>query len=191
MIAFLLLELALAVPLPARVVEPGCITMNTKDLPLASRQSPLDSLSFTVGKTAVKVCYGRPSARGRTMLGGEAVPYGRLWRTGANEPTMMHVDGPLTIAGVSVPAGTYSLYTIPGAAEWRVIVNRSITQWGEEHGYTAAVKAREAGTGRVTAERVTTPVDTLTFQADSASGGAAALVLTWEKTRVRIPLAAR
>ena len=191
MIAFLLLELALAVPHPARVIEPGCITMNTKDLPLASRQSPLDSLSFTVGKTAVKVCYGRPSARGRTMLGGEAVPYGRLWRTGANEPTMMHVDGPLTIAGVSVPAGTYSLYTIPGAAEWRVIVNRSITQWGEEHEYTAAVKAREAGTGRVTAESVTTPVDTLTFQADSASGGAAALVLTWEKTRVRIPLAAR
>jgi len=94
-----------------------------RKLPLATRQSPLDSLSFTVGKAEVKVCYGRPSLRGRKMIGGEAVPYGKLWRTGSNEPTMIHTTGPITVAGVALAPGSYSLYTIPGPKEFEVILN--------------------------------------------------------------------
>ena len=86
-------------PLPsalARSADPACVTMNTQQLPLDKRKSPLDSTSFTVGGKTVKVCYGRPSLRGRQMLGGEAVPFGQIWRTGANEPTMIHATGPIT-----------------------------------------------------------------------------------------------
>ena len=183
----------LAVSLAVGGAAPGpaphaCITMNTRQLPLATRKSPLDSASFTVGGTAVKVCYGRPSLRGRHMLGGEAVPFGRIWRTGANEPTMIHTTGPLAIAGIRAPAGSYSLYTVPGPGEWEVIVNRSITQWGEESNYADAVKAQEVGRAKVKAQALTTPVEMFTIRAEPASGDASALVLEWEKTRVRVAL---
>lgn len=168
--------------------EPACITMNTKDLPLDKRKSPLDSVSFTVGGKTVKVCYGRPSLRGRQMLGGEAVPFGKIWRTGANEPTMIHTTGPITIAGVKVPAGSYSLYTVPGKAEWEVIVNRSITQWGEESNYTDVVKKQELGRAKVKPESTPAPVEKFTIRTEPATGDAKALVLEWEKTRVSIPI---
>ena len=184
------LTLTAAGPAPLRAPAPGCITMNTKNLPLATRKSPLDSISFTVGTADVKLCYGRPSARGRTMIGGENVPFDKLWRTGANEPTMIHTTGPLVIAGVAVPAGSYSLYTIPGAKQWHVIVNRSITQWGEEHGYTDAVKAEEVGHGIVPSAAMASPVETFTIRAEAATGGAMNLLMEWEKTRVTIPVTA-
>jgi hypothetical protein len=183
------LSLALASGPPARApADPACITMNTKNLPLATRKSPLDSLSFTVGGKAVKVCYGRPSLRGRKMLGGEAAPYGRLWRTGANEPTMIHTSGPIAVAGIKLPPGSYSLYTVPGATEWVVIVNRSITQWGEESNYTEQVKAQEVGRAKVKAEAGGAPVETFTIRAEPAGADATALVLEWQATKVRIPL---
>ena len=151
-------------------------------VPVAERQSPIDSLNFSVGGKTVKVCYGRPSARGRTMIGGKNVPYGNLWRTGANEPTMIHTPVALTIAGLKVPPGTYSLYSVPGASEWTIIVNRSTKQWGEEHGYTPEVKAQEIGRATVKSEAMTSPIETFTIRAEP-SGDAASLVLEWGKTR--------
>jgi hypothetical protein len=124
------------------------------------------------------------------MLGGEAVPFDKLWRTGANEPTMIHTTGPLVIAGVAVPAGSYSLYTIPGAKQWHVIVNRSTTQWGEEHGYTDAVKAQEVGHGIVPSSATAAPVETFTIRSEAGAAGAVNLVVEWEKTRVVIPVVA-
>jgi hypothetical protein len=167
----------------------ACKTMNTDHLPLATRQSPLDSLSFKVGTASVKLCYGRPSARGRTMIGGEAVPFGQLWRTGANEPTMLHTTGPLVIAGVAVPAGSYSIYSIPDPKTWHVIVNRSITQWGKENQYTAEVKAQEVGHGMAESSSLASPVETLVFRTEAGAGGGVNLLLEWEKTRVTIPIA--
>ncbi len=191
MLFALLSTLALtAGPAPLPAPTPACITMNTTNLPLATRKSPLDSLSFKVGTADVKLCYGRPSARGRTMIGGEAVPFGKLWRTGANEPTMIHTTGPITIAGVAVPAGSYSIYSIPGEKQWHVIVNRSITQWGEEHGYTDAVKAQEVGHGFANSSALPSPVETMVFGTEAGTGGAVNLLLEWEKTRVTIPVAA-
>lgn len=178
------LSRALAVPSD----EPACVTMNTQQLPLDKRKSPLDSMSFSVGGKNVKVCYGRPSLRGRQMVGGEAVPFGQIWRTGANEPTMIHTTGPISVAGLKVPAGSYSLYTVPGKTEWEVVVNRSTTQWGEESGYTDEIKKQELGRAKVKSEAIATPVERFTIRAEPASGEAKALVLEWEKTRVRIPL---
>ena len=161
-----------------------------RNVPLEGRKSPLDSLTFTVAGKEVKVCYGRPSARGRRMLGGEAVPYGKLWRTGANEPTIFSTPIPLSIAGVEVKPGVYSLYTVPGSREWEIIVNRSTEQWGEESRYTPEVKAQEVGRGKVKSETTKTPVETFTISAEPNGKKATALVLEWEKTRVRIPVRA-
>jgi hypothetical protein len=158
-------------------------------VPLQGRKSPLDSLTFKIGQHAIKICYGRPSSRGRTMIGGEGVPYGKLWRTGANEPTIIITPVALSIAGVAVPAGTYSLYTIPGEKDWHVIVNRATSQWGHEQAYTAEVKAQEVGHGIVKSEQVKDAVETFTIRTEPAN--AKTIVLEWEKSRVRIPVAAR
>jgi hypothetical protein len=173
-----------------------CLTggaMGTRNITMAANaparaRSPLDSLTFLVGNAPVKVCYGRPSARGRTMIGGEAVPWGRVWRTGANEPTMIHTGVPLMIAGVHVGAGTWSLYTVPGEREWEIIVNRSYRQWGHENAYTDSIRSQEVGRGRVPAGRTASPVEMLTIRAEQGRGGAAALIIEWENSRIAIPV---
>jgi hypothetical protein len=187
----LLTALMLVAPAPTIApAPPACITMNTKNLPLATRKSPLDSVSFKVGTADVKLCYGRPSANGRTMIGGENVPFGKLWRTGANEPTMIHTTGALVIAGVAVPAGSYSIYTIPDPKQWHVIVNKSITQWGHENSYTPEVKAQEVGHGFAPSSALTAPVEKFTIHQEAGTGGTVNLVFEWEKTRVTVPVTA-
>ena len=167
--------------------DPVCPSRN---VPLEGRKSPLDSLTFSINRQPVKVCYGRPSSRGRTMLGGKDIPYGKLWRTGANEPSIFYAPIPLRVAGLNVPPGVYSLYTVPGAREWEIIVNRSTTQWGEEGKYTDEVKAQELGRAKVKSEALKTPVETFTIKAEPEGDRAASLLLDWEKTRVRIPVQA-
>lgn len=162
----------------------------SRNVPVPGRKSPLDSVSFTIANQPVKVCYGRPSLRGRTMIGGKDVPFGKLWRTGANEPTIFFNPIPLTVAGIKVPPGVYSLYTVPGRQEWEIIVNRSASQWGKEDQYTDAVKAQELGRGKIRSETLTAPVETFTIRAEPAGDKAASLILEWEKTRVRIPIRA-
>src|SRR5919109_5015827 len=75
-------------PPAAPAADTACQVLLPKQVPVEGRKSPLDSLTFTVAGQPVKLCYGRPSSRGRTMIGGERVPYGKLWRTVANEPTI-------------------------------------------------------------------------------------------------------
>lgn len=186
--ALAVLSLA-AAPAPV-VADSACPVLLPNDVPVQGRQSALDSLNFTVAKSTVKLCYGRPSARGRTMIGGKGVPYGKLWRTGANEPTVIFTPVALEIAGIKVGPGKYSLYTVPGEKEWEIIVNRSTSQWGHENSYTKEVQAQEVGHGKVPAEKLGAPVETFTISPDPASGETQRLVLTWEKTRVAIPVKA-
>ena len=158
---------------------------------LEGRASPYDSTRVSVGGENMLVCYGRPSARGRTMIGGENVPYGRLWRTGANEPTTLHVPFAAEIAGIAVEPGSYSLYTIPDPSAWTVIVNRSTTQWGEEGAYTDAVRAQEVGRASVPAGAAAAHVETFTITSEPGEEGATELVLEWEGSRIEIPLRRR
>ncbi len=149
------------------------------------RSSPIGTTSVIVDGAHVKICYGRPAARGRTMLGGSNVPFGRLWRTGANEPTTLISPIGLVIAGVTVPSGRTALYTIPGPESWEIILNASTSQWGIESEYSEEVRARELGRAIVPSERSDSFVERLTFTPDSAG-----VVLEWERIRVRISIAA-
>jgi hypothetical protein len=158
------------------------------EIPTQGRLSPLDSLTFHVGGHPVKICYGRPSARGRTMIGGRDVPYGRLWRTGANEPTMIHTTAPITVAGIELEKGSYSLYTLPGEEEWILILNSSITQWGHIASYNYKVKEQEIGRAVLERGWPETHVETMTFRTEPRSGNQVILVLEWEQSRVRIPI---
>ena len=190
MIATIVLALAAAVS----PTDTNCIWNQSSmpgrgviQIPDGGRASPRDSLTFVAGGATVKVCYSRPSLKGRHMVGGELVPFGQLWRTGANEATMIHTTGHLVIAGIHVDAGTYSLYTVPGAHEWEVIVNRAYMQWGHESTYTDSVKAQEVGRGHVPMGPTPAPVERFTMAAEPGRAGDGNLVLTWENSRVVIP----
>jgi hypothetical protein len=117
---------------------------------------------------------------------GELVPFDRPWRLGANEATSIELPFAAELAGVRVPAGTYSLYAIPGASSWQVVVNRGVERWGIP--LNDDVRAKDVGAGRVTTEAVATPVETLTLSFAPATANATELVVEWEKTRVRIPI---
>jgi len=157
-------------------------------MPVEGRASPYDSVQVPLGDMTAQICYGRPSARGRTMIGGDYVPYGRLWRTGANEPTVIHLPAPATIAGIEVAEGSYSLYTVPGSESWEVVVNASTSQWGIESRYTGEVRAAEVGRATVPADRVEDHVETFTITAEPIEAQGSDLVLAWEHSRVRIPI---
>lgn len=93
--------------------------------------SPNASVAQTIGLTEVYLTYGRPSVRDREIFGG-LVPYGQVWRTGANESTAIVFSDDVIIEGEHVPAGTYSLYTIPGENEWTIIINNKLS-WGTQY----------------------------------------------------------
>lgn len=150
------------------------------------RSSPMGSTDIRVEGASVRICYDRPAARGHTMLGGSRVPYGQLWRTGANEPTTLITPTGAVIAGVEVPPGRAALYTVPGPETWEIILNASTSQWRIESEYTEQIRARELGRAIVPSERSHHFVERLTFSPDSAGA-----VLEWEWTRVRISVAPR
>lgn len=91
--------------------------------------SPKAEVDGTVGSSKVKITYCQPSARGRKIMGG-LVPYGEVWRTGANEATTIEFDKAVKIEGKDLPAGKYALFTIPTENEWTVIFNKDAKQWG-------------------------------------------------------------
>ncbi len=131
---------------------------------------------------------GTGSNEGPIKMG--EVPFGKIWRTGANEPTLLRTPIALSVAGVSVPAGTYSIYTVPGPTEWEIIVNRSYSQGGMETFYTDEIQAQEVGRGRVSTEPTESHVETFTIRAEDRADGGLHVILEWEGTRVPVPVAA-
>ncbi|HSG48933.1 MAG TPA: DUF2911 domain-containing protein [Longimicrobiales bacterium] len=164
--------------------EGGCWTTSTPEQ-LAERPSPLDSAMVTLGDAQAKVCYGRPSARERQVMGG-LVQYGEPWRFGANEATAIHLPFPAEIGGVAVQPGAYSLYAIPGTEEWTVVVNGNAERWGIP--VDGEVTARDLGSFVVVPEALDAPVETLTLDFQATGPDQADLVAEWALTRIRIPV---
>jgi len=145
--------------------------------------SPAASVKQRIGLTDVEIAYSRPSARGRKIMGG-LVPYGEVWRTGANAATKITLSTDVGIEGKLVPAGSYALFTIPGETEWTVIVNKVVGQWGS---YDYDEKNDEV---RVKVKPVAMPefMETMTIDVANVRDDSAVLTIAWEKTRVPIKL---
>src|SRR5512145_834532 len=151
------------------------------DFPQAS---PSASVKERVGVTDVSIEYSRPSIRERKIFGG-LVPYGEVWRTGANAATRITFSTDVKLGGAAVPAGSYALFTIPGEAEWTVILSRVVDdQWGS---YAYNQKDDQA---RVKAKPVAMaePLETMTISLQDMRAGKANLVIAWEKTKVPIEI---
>jgi hypothetical protein len=152
------------------------------------RESPLEALEIPFRKGKGKLCYGSPSLKGRKMIGGDAVPYDRLWRLGANEPTTLHLSRIVYIGDLVLAPGSYSLYAVPGIKEWEIVINSNSRQWGLESEYTDEVAEREVGRIRVQTQALDIPVEKLTFTSQLSALGAVELVFEWQTTRWRLPL---
>jgi len=153
-------------------------------LMLAQQKQPLSppgeaSVKFDDGKT-ITIKYSRPSMRGRKIYGG-LVPYGQVWRTGANAATSLTTDANLDIAGATVPAGSYTLYTLPGASSWQLIINKQTGQWGTEYnqGQDLARVPMKVG-------QLPSGLEIFTISLDKTGPRAATLKLDWENTTASV-----
>jgi hypothetical protein len=146
--------------------------------------SPLASVKERVGVTAVSIDYSRPSARERKIFGG-LVPYGDVWRTGANAATKITFSTDVKLGGAVVPAGSYALFTIPGPSDWTVILSKVVDdQWGS---YAYNQKDDQARV-KVKTVAMAEPMETMTISLQDLHAGKANLVIAWEKTKVPIEL---
>lgn len=145
--------------------------------------SPASTVKQRVGLTDIEVSYSRPGIKGRTIFGG-LVPYGQVWRTGANTATTISFSTPVKLNGTTVPAGNYELFTIPGKSEWTVIIHKATAAWG------AYSYDQKNDLARVTAKPsvLATPVETFEIGFNDLRDETATLVLTWEKVRVAVKI---
>ncbi len=185
----------------AAVLAPSFLA--AQDLHPSRRKSPLGMSRTMVGDAYVKVTYGQPYKRDRdnifgTKESGAVVPYGEIWRTGANEATEITVTKDVMIAGKKLPAGTYSLFTTPGAESWKFHFNSLLGLDGTGHYDPVAEKFTPADLpkndvlvveAKPTLLAAASEVDQLTFEFEKTATGAD-MVLRWIRTEVRLPVAA-
>lgn len=152
--------------------------------------SPAATVSTVVGLTEVKVEYSRPKAKGRKIFGNGAdfvTPYGQVWRTGANAGTIVSFGDDVKFGGTDVPKGKYLLLTIPGAAEWTVILYKDVALGGNTSAYD---QKNDQARAVVKPETLAQKVEAFTVEiADlSADSKSANLQLMWENTSVKVPI---
>lgn len=153
----------------------------TKDGDKKPVLSPPATTETTLGGKKITIKYNTPLMRGRKVMG-ELVPFGKVWRTGANAATTLITEADLDIGGLRVPKGTYTLYTLPGQTEWKLIVNKQIGQWG-----TVYNEDQDLGRVNMTLKQSSAPVEkfNIALASNSATGGV--LTLTWENTEASVP----
>ena len=139
--------------------------------------SPRDTAEMQLGSDRIFVDYGRPYLRGRVGAG-NLVPYGRVWRAGANAATTLVTPRDLRLGDVNVPAGTYTLYVLASEREWLLIVNRQTGQWGTEYD-----ESQDLARIPMRLERIEPPVEQFTIALTPAGGNEFDLDMRWENTR--------
>ena len=159
----------------ATIVSSSAFAQNDNKPPL----SPPAQASVGIGSHTITIDYGAPSMRGRKIFGG-LVPFDHWWRTGANAATTLKTDVNLRIGDLGVPAGTYTLYTMPGQNGWTLIVNKQTGQWGTKYDESQDL-------GRVKMEEgviPSSPVETFQIKFDHTTDTTTELHMRWETTSV-------
>ena len=161
-----------------------CATFAAAQQDKSQRPSPpaQAQCKFADGKT-ITVDYSSPRAKGRKIFGG-LVPYGEVWRTGANEATTFVTGAEVTVGGKNIPAGSYTIFTVPTADKWTLIVNKKTGEWGIPYNYEAEELARVP----MSVSKTPAPVENFTISFDQ-SGGGCTLQLSWENTQASVKFA--
>lgn len=158
------------------------IVTRASHLQFGSRyNSPPANVATTVGGKRISIDYYAPSMHGRKIMGA-LVPFGEVWCTGANWATKITTEGNLEIGGLKVPAGSYSIWTVPNDKEWTLIINK---QTGQFHlNYDSS---RDFGRTKMDVKKLPAPVETFTIELRPDTGNKGTLALLWETTEASIP----
>lgn len=141
------------------------------------RSSPLDSATAVIGGQEFAIQYGRPSMRGRVVYGG-LVPWGRPWRTGANEATHISVPVAIETGGEVIPAGQYTLFSVPAEEGWMLVINSQTGQWG-----TAYDESRDLVRVPMRTEALDAPLELFTISIAEGEESDGVIHFEWEQTR--------
>jgi len=178
----LLVSALLALPFVTGSLAPAGLQAEEKkiEFPAASQHA---TVKQRVGLTDVEIDYSRPNKNDREIFGG-LVPYGKLWRTGANAVTKIKFSKPVTLGGKDIPAGEYALFTIPTTDEWTIIISKDAKV------QSAADYKQENDVARFTAkpEPIPVTIETFTIGLGDVKGASATLNFVWDKTRVPVKL---
>jgi len=136
------------------------------------------------GKT-VKTNYSSPRMKGRKIYG-DLVPFGEVWRTGANEATTFVASADVTVGGKAIPAGSYTIFTVPTADKWTLIINKKTGEWGIPYKYESDELARVD----MKVSKLPSPVEDFTIAYDKSAGGCT-LRMDWETTRASVDISAK
>jgi len=159
------------------------VTLAALSFAQGNRPSPAASATCDLGggKT-IKTDYSSPRAKGRKIFGG-LVPYGEVWRTGANEATTFVTSSDLMIGGKTVPAGSYTIFTVPAADKWTLIINKKTGEWGIPYNYESDELARVD----MKVSKTSAPVENFTIAYDKAGSGCT-LRMEWESTSAKVDI---
>jgi hypothetical protein len=149
-----------------------------------SRPSPDDIVTATVGGTNVTVEYSRPSKKGREIFGA-LVPLDKIWRTGANEITVLTVEGDFMVGKIHVPKGSYGVYTIPGKTGWTLVLSKTAKGWGTQYN-----EAQDLGRTPMKVVKTASPVEQLTISVEPGAGHMGVLKIAWDHTEASVDLMA-
>lgn len=150
------------------------------------RPSPPASATCDLGGgKAIRTNYSSPRMKGRKIYG-DLVPFGQIWRAGANEATTFVTNGDVVVGGKTVPAGSYTIFTIPAADKWVLIINRKTGEWGIPYKYESDELARVD----MTVSKLPVPVENFTIGYDKSASGCT-LRMDWETTRASVDLTAK
>lgn len=141
-----------------------------------------DTVHVEIGKATFTVDYARPLMRGRKLLG-DIIPYDHVWRTGANAATQFTTSAPIKLAGMQVPAGAYTLWTVPHTNGVDLIVNKQTGQWGTEYN-----SSLNLGTAKMISENSSQPVEAFTISINSTDSRHGNLILEWGHLKWTAPI---
>jgi hypothetical protein len=147
--------------------------------------SPPATAEVMLAGKRITIRYSRPSRRGRKIMGA-LVPYEQVWRTGANEATTLETPIPLKIGNADVPAGEYTLWTLPSAASWKLIINKQTGQWGTEYDPNQDLVRVE-----MQKDALSAPVEQFSISWKKQTATKADLVLEWENTKASVVVEAK
>jgi hypothetical protein len=147
--------------------------------------SPPETATASLNGKAITVKYGAPAMRGRKIMGA-LVPYNQVWRTGANEATSFVTETGLTVGGTAVPAGSYTLYTLPGASQWMLIVNKQTGQWGTKYD-----QSQDLARIPMKLEKLSAPQETMSISFEKTSGNSTEMHVKWENTDASVTIMAQ
>jgi hypothetical protein len=185
--------LAVAVVAAAMLVSSTSASAQAAKKKQRQRISPHETVTATIDGDEIKLVYGRPYTKDpksgeKRKIWGKLVPFGKVWRTGADEATLLTTASPLEIGATSLPAGTYSIFTVPaeGDETAKLIINKKTGQWGIPYN-EASEKANELARVDLKKTALDKTVDQFTMAIEPQTGGGGELKMTWENTQYSIP----